>query len=101
MKNPRIQLAFGIVISVVFLYLALRGVDPQSLWEAMRNFNWWWAIPFVGLTLLSMWVRAWRWRYFLLPTANLSTCQLWHPMMAGFAINGLLPARLGEFARAY
>lgn len=101
MKNPRIQLAVGIAISAVFLYLALRGVDPGDLWMAVRNFNWLWAIPFVAITMLSMWVRAWRWRYFLLPTADLPTRKLWDPMMAGFALNGLLPARLGEFARPF
>jgi uncharacterized membrane protein YbhN (UPF0104 family) len=101
MKNPRIQLAFGIALSLVFLYLALRGVDPQDLWMAITSFNWWWALPFTVLTLFSMWLRAWRWRYFLLPTADLSTARLFGPMMAGFAMNGLLPARLGEFARAY
>lgn len=101
MKNPRIQLVFGIALSLVFLYLALRGVDPQDLWVAVSSFNWWWAVPFTALTLFSMWLRAWRWRYFLLPTADLSTARLFGPMMAGFAMNGLLPARLGEFARAY
>ncbi len=101
MKNPRLQLAFGIALSLVFLYLALRGVDPHDLWMAVSSFNWWWAVPFIALTLFSMWLRAWRWRYFLLPTADLSTARLFGPMMAGFAMNGLLPARLGEFARAY
>ena len=101
MKNPRIQLAFGIALSLVFLYLALRGVNPHLLWMAVSTFNWWWAVPFVGLTVLSMWLRAWRWHYLLSPTAQLSTARLFSPMMAGFAINGLLPARLGEFARAY
>lgn len=101
MKNQRLQLAIGIAISIVFLYLALRGVDPHALWQAVKNFHWIWAVPFIALTLLSMWLRAWRWHYLLLPTADLSTPTLWNPMMAGFAINGLLPARLGEFARAY
>lgn len=101
MKNPRVQLAIGIVFSLVFLILALRGVSLQELWGAIRTFNWWWAIPFVALTMFSMWLRAWRWHYFLRPTANLSSNRLFGPMMAGFAINGLLPARLGEFARAY
>jgi uncharacterized membrane protein YbhN (UPF0104 family) len=101
MKNSRVQLAVGIVFSLVFLLLALRGVSLHDLWTAIRSFNWLWAVPFVGLTLFSMWLRAWRWRYFLLPTADLSTRRLFGPMMAGFAINGLLPARLGEFARAY
>lgn len=101
MKNPRIQLAVGIALSLVFLVLALRGVSLQELWGAIRTFNWLWAIPFVALTMFSMWLRAWRWHYFLQPTANLSANRLFGPMMAGFAINGLLPARLGEFARAY
>ena len=100
MKN-RIQLAVGIGISLVFLWLALRGVNPQELWQAVKDFNWLLAIPFVALTMLSMWVRAWRWRYILLPTADISTRHLWNPLMAGFALNGLLPARLGEFARGY
>lgn len=101
MKNPRVQLAVGILFSLVFLLLALRGVSMADLWEAIRTFNWLWAVPFVFLTLFSMWLRAWRWRFFLLPTADLPTMRLFGPMMAGFAINGLLPARLGEFARAY
>lgn len=101
MKNPKIQLLVGIIISAVFLVLALRGVSMHDLWAALVSFNWLWAIPFVGLTIFSMWLRAWRWRYFLLPTADLSTGRLFGPMMAGFAINGLLPARIGEFARAY
>ena len=100
MKN-RLQLAIGIGISFVFLYLALRGVNPHDLWAAVQNFNWLYAIPFVAVTLLSMWIRAWRWRYLLLPPADLPPRRLWNPMMAGFALNGLLPARLGEFARAY
>lgn len=100
MKN-RIQPAIGVAISLLFLWLALRGVNPQELWQAVKHFNWFLSVPFVALTMLSMWVRTWRWRYILLPTADIPTHRLWNPLMAGFALNGLLPARLGEFARGY
>lgn len=101
MKNPTVQLLLGVALSALFLYFALRGVSPQDLWLAVSNFNWVWAFPFLLLTFFSLWVRAWRWKYLLQPTINLTSARLFSPMMIGFAINSLLPARAGEFARAY
>lgn len=101
MKKSHIQLLIGCILSLLFLYLALRGVNVKDLWHAMRAFQWVWAIPFLFLTIFSMWIRAWRWHYLLKPALNLKTKELFGPMMAGFALNGLLPARIGEFARAY
>jgi len=101
MKNSKVQLAVGIVISAVFLYLAMRGVSPADLWAAIRSFNWLWSVPFIFLTFASLGVRAVRWKYLMAPAGEFSSARLFSPMMAGFAINSLLPARLGEFARAY
>lgn len=101
MKKSHIQLLVGTLISLVFLYFALKGVNIRELLQAMKSFNWLWALPFLAVTIFTMWLRAWRWHYFLKPSVNLTTKQLFGPMMAGFALNGLLPARIGEFARAY
>jgi uncharacterized protein (TIRG00374 family) len=101
MRNPKVQLILGLILSAVFLYIAMREVRPADLWAAVRTFKWIWAVPFLALNALSLWVRAWRWKYLMAPTANLRTGRLFSPMMAGFAINSLLPARAGEFARAY
>jgi uncharacterized membrane protein YbhN (UPF0104 family) len=101
MKNPKVQLVVGLLISAFFLYLTLRPVKFADLWLAIRTYNWLWSIPFLIVTFASMWVRAVRWRHLILPTASFRSARLFSPMMAGFAINGLLPARIGEFARAY
>lgn len=101
MKSTRIQLAVGILISAAILYYALRPVDPRDLWAAFRTCNWWWGVPFVAVTFLSMWVRALRWRYLMRPVGDFTARRLFSPMMIGFGMNSLLPGRVGELARAY
>lgn len=101
MKKSHAQLLAGLAVSAVFLYIALRPVNMGDLAGAMKAFNWLWALPFIAVNLLSMWLRAWRWKYLLEPAGKFTTGRLFSPMMAGFAVNSLFPARLGEFARAY
>ncbi|MGB9691782.1 MAG: lysylphosphatidylglycerol synthase transmembrane domain-containing protein [Candidatus Sumerlaeaceae bacterium] len=100
LKNPKTQFVIGLIISVVALVLTLRPVRLDELWQAVLSFRWAWSVPFLLLTFLSMWFRALRWHYLVLPTRSLSAQRLFSPMMAGFAINSLFPARAGEFLRA-
>ena len=100
MKNPKIQFLVGVLISLIALFWTLRPVKLTELWQAVLTFDWKWSVPFLFLTFLSMWFRALRWHYFMLPTRNLRSTRLFSPMMAGFAINSLFPARAGEFLRA-
>lgn len=101
MKKQRTQLAIGIVLSAFFLWLAFRRVDFQHLWVTLKGINYWWLIPFIIITLLSMYVRAIRWKYLFMPRYQLSSRRLFPPLIVGFAFNGIFPARAGEFARAY
>jgi glycosyltransferase 2 family protein len=101
MRNTKIQFTVGIAISVAILYYILRPVDKGELLRAFTRCNWWWGIPFVGVTFLSMWARAVRWHFLMKPVGEFTSRRLFSPMMIGFGINSLLPARLGEFARAY
>lgn len=100
LKNPKFQFAIGVAISIVALAWTLKPVRLGELWAAILSFNWWWSIPFLVLTFVSMWFRALRWHYLMLPTRSLTARRLFFPMMAGFAINSLFPARAGEFLRA-
>ncbi len=101
MKKQWLHLFIGCLISAFFLWLAFRKVDFQTLWVTLRSINYWWTIPFVVVTLLSMYVRSIRWHYLLLPSYKIPTRRLFSPLMIGFAFNGIFPARAGEFARAY
>jgi uncharacterized protein (TIRG00374 family) len=95
------KLIIGILVSLIFLYLAFRKVDYVELWTALKDANYWFIIPNVILVLFSMWMRAFRWKYMVNPIKKVGLGRLFSSVMIGFMANNVLPARLGEFVRAY
>jgi uncharacterized protein (TIRG00374 family) len=91
----------GGLISLVFLYLAFRKVDYYELWSALKGASYWYILPNVALVILSMWMRAYRWKFMVDPIKKLGLAPLFSSVMIGFMANNVLPARLGEFVRAY
>jgi uncharacterized protein (TIRG00374 family) len=96
----RWQFWIGVVISLVFLYLALRGLKLENLGEAIRNANYWWLIPGVAIYFLAVWARAWRWHYLLRPVKIISTRAMFPIVAIGYMGNNIYPARAGELLRA-
>jgi uncharacterized protein (TIRG00374 family) len=90
----------GTLISIVFLYLALRKVDYGELWTVLSNARWVWIIPNAILVVGVMWLRAWRWQMILRPIGKVPYSRVYASTMIGFMVNNVLPARLGEIARA-
>jgi uncharacterized protein (TIRG00374 family) len=94
--------ALGILLSVGFLVLAFKGIRFGEVMAQVRHAN-------VGLLALSVVVatctfplRARRWRPILDPVApDLPFAPLFSATVIGMMINNVLPARAGEFARAY
>lgn len=95
------RLWIGLATSALFLFLALRRVDVRELGTALQTARYWRVIPAVLLTLLAFWIRAVRWRYLLEPVKLIPLRSLFAAVMIGFMANNLLPAKLGEFVRAY
>ncbi len=95
------KFAIGMLVSLIFLYLAFRKVDYTQLWQALKGANYWFIIPNVILTIFSMWMRAFRWKYMVNPIKKVGLGRLFSSVMIGFMANNVLPARLGEFIRAY
>lgn len=95
------KLWLGIGISVLFLFLAFRKVNLHELKKALESANYIYLIPAILLTILSLWIRAFRWQYILQPVREIRVSSLFSATMIGFMANNLLPVRLGEFVRAY
>jgi hypothetical protein len=95
------KLLLGIVVSAVFLYFALRGVDYGELSEAFASADYRYVAPAVLLSLASLWFRSVRWRYLLNPVKRARLRSLFSAASIGLMANGVLPVRLGEFVRAY
>jgi uncharacterized protein (TIRG00374 family) len=96
----RWQLWIGIGISILFLYLALRGLGLDDLGEALRQADYWWLIPGVLVYFMGVWVRSWRWHYLLKPLKSISTLKLFPIVTIGYMGNNIYPARAGEILRA-
>ncbi len=96
----RWQFWLGVAISLVFLYLALRGLGLESLGEAFKNANYWWLIPGVAIYFLAVWARAWRWHYLLRPVKSVPTRTMFPIVAIGYMGNNIYPARAGEVLRA-
>ena len=93
---------FGILLSAGLLYFAFRGIKLDEVVAHMRGTN-------VGLMILAAVLatgtfplRAIRWRPILDPVApKLPYGKLWRATAIGMMINNVVPARVGEVARAF
>lgn len=91
----------GIGISLFFLGLLLTKIDPAKVVAAFREMDWRYLVPAVACTFASYFVRAIRWHYLLLPLKKIRIGSLYPATIIGYMANNVLPARLGEFVRAY
>lgn len=97
-----INLGLGLAVAGFFLWMFFRSIeDWGEIWEALRTARYVFLIPAIALALLQYVFRTIRWYYLLHDLKKISFLGLFSPMMIGFMGNCLLPARAGEFIRAY
>lgn len=99
--KQKIGLAIAGIITIVSLYWVFKDIKLSDLVAAISSMQWIWLVPTLALFYLSMYLRCVRWGYLFRPHYQLNGRQLVRPIFIGFAINGILPGRVGEFARAY
>ncbi len=99
MKRQHKQLLVGVIISAVFLWLAFRRVPFSELWSFLKTINYWWTLPLVFILVFSMYWRSIRWKLILPPSRDLSAARLFGPLIIGFGLNNVFPARAGEVLR--
>ncbi len=96
----RWQFWVGLLISIAFLYLALRGLKLGDFWQAVKTANYWWILPGVAVYFVGVWARAWRWHYLLGPIKKIPTRTMFPVTCIGYMGNNIYPARAGEVLRA-
>jgi uncharacterized protein (TIRG00374 family) len=97
----RWQFWLGVLISALFLWLALRGLELKEVLVALQSAKYWWLIPGIVVYFLGVWARAWRWHYLLRPLKVISTKTMFPIVAIGYMGNNIYPARAGELLRAY
>ncbi len=100
LRDPRLWI--GIAITAATLSLAARGVDFRTLLQDLSRAN----LPLllglsVPIYLLTLWVRALRWRHLTNPVCDASRGTLFRATAIGTLANNIFPLRIGEVVRAY
>jgi glycosyltransferase 2 family protein len=90
----------GVLISVVFIWWALRGLRLEEFWNSVKQANYIWLLPGIGVYFVGVWVRAWRWHYLLGPIKKIPTETMFPITAIGYMGNNIYPARAGEVLRA-
>lgn len=94
------QFWLGVLISIFFIWLSLRGLHLDQFWDTVKSANYWWLIPGIGVYFIGMWIRAWRWHYLLGPIKKIPTKVMFPVTTIGYMGNNIYPARAGEVLRA-
>jgi hypothetical protein len=95
------KLIIGSIISLIFLWLAIRKANFQEFIKAIATLQVKYLIPAFLLTLAVCVFRSMRWRLLFSQTKEIQISSLFSVIMIGFLANNLLPARLGEIVMAY
>jgi uncharacterized protein (TIRG00374 family) len=98
-KKMMLSLVTGGLVSALALYLVFRNVPMNELLAYFKTVNYWWVVPSSAVILVSFWIRVVRWQLLLSPFKKADFWSAHHPLMIGFMLNCILPARAGELAR--
>lgn len=95
------QIFTGILLSMGFIYLAVKGVDLSDVGSRLMQLEYYYIIPVVFAVVLAHYLRTLRWGIILKSLTEYNQWKLFVISSIGFMAINLLPARLGEFARPY
>jgi len=97
----KLNIALSVVVGGFFLYLAFRNVNFSDVSACFRQANYLLVIPTLALIYFYCMVRAYRWGFIYRPGAVPSYAHRFSAILIGIMANNVLPAKLGEIARAF
>ncbi len=101
MRSRIVQAVVGVAVSVLALWLTLRGKPLGPVWDALRDANYWYLLLYVPFWAVIHLSRTWRWGILLEPVAKVRFAKLNAASLVGWMALVIMPFRLGELARPY
>lgn len=91
----------GLIVTFLCLYFVFRGIDFKELLIIIKSTNLTVLLLTLAIYILGYYIRSIRWHFLLKHIKKLSPNELFPYLVMGFMFNNILPARAGEFIRAY
>ncbi len=99
-KNNWSRAILGLLIGVIFFVLVLQRTSWTQVQDILLQTDSRWVAVAIATYGMSMVIRVERWRRLLWDVKPLSFKAMSVALLVGYAMNNVLPARLGEFVRA-
>ena len=99
--KKRWQILIGVLVSLTFIALAMRGLELAKVGQYLGEANYAWLIPGIMIYFVAVWARTWRWHYLLRPVKVIPLSHLFPLVCIGYFGNNVYPARIGEVLRAF
>ena len=96
----RLRTLVGLLVSLALLGLFFSATSIGGLVASLGEADYRSLAPAILVYFAGVWVRSLRWKLLVDPIASVPVGRLLRAMLIGFTVNNLLPARLGEIARA-
>jgi uncharacterized protein (TIRG00374 family) len=97
--NKWLIVGLGIVVSLVFLWMAFANLELRAVLGYIRQVNLFWILAAVAVFLLSVVLIAWRWSFLLRAVETIPLGYLWQLVLIGYMGNNIYPFRTGEVLR--
>lgn len=95
------NMTLNLGISLIFLDFVFAEIDLGKVGKALVTANYWLLIPSTLLLFAHLYFRTLRWQWLLKPMGEVSFWPAFRALVIGITGNAVLPARAGEFLRAY
>ena len=95
------KLVIGVLLSILLVYLSVRGIDFSAVAAGFGSLNTVYLYPTLALLVLMQVIRSIRWGLLLAPLEKIGQFNLFAVTSVGFLAIVSIPARLGELARPY
>ena len=92
---------FGVLVSIIAIYLSLRGVNWSALPLAFSDMKLGYAVFFIPFFYLIFIIRAYRWKLILPKSQEQNLEDVFDATLLGFFATNVLPLRAGEFIRPW
>jgi hypothetical protein len=99
--KTKVNVALGLLVGILFIWLAFRGTDIEGLKSSFKAVNYFYLAPIVLLTIIILMLRSYRWGVILEPMEKVDQKTLFSITAVGFMAINLLPWRMGEIVRPY
>lgn len=94
-----ITVLVSILLAVLLIWWAMRGLDLEKTWQSIQKANYWWISVSVILGITAYWLRSQRWRLLIEPMGyEVKANHAFYAVCMNYFWNLVIP-RSGELAR--